>query len=176
MSPRTTSYVVVCGKLVRAPHGRRQARVEGSRDLSEAGLLAAWTAAEQTMRDLTAELERRDATDAFARESTYQSVRTARPNINADYAAYLHSQYLAACDATHSYMVSDAGMRKGYQSFDFFKVGRRPSVERWGSDELRAWLGSVNAAAGSVTGMGRVLSKTEYARLSVPRRPEGVAA
>ena len=116
------------------------------------------------------------AADAFARESTYQSARTTRPNIDADYAAYLHSQYLAACDATHSYMVSDAGKAKGYQSSDFFKVGRRPSAERWGSDELRAWLGSVNAAQGDITAMGKVLSKTEYARLTSERRPEGVAA
>jgi hypothetical protein len=165
----------VCGRLVRAPKARKQAR-KGECDLSEAGLLAAWTKADETMRGLTAELERRDAADEFARQGSYTSARTNRPNIGADYAAYLHSQYLAACDATHSYMVSAAGKAKGYQSSDFFKVGRRPSAERWGSDELRAWLGSVNAAQGDVTAMGRVLSKTEYARLTSERRPDGAAA
>ena len=167
----SVAYTVVCGRLVRAPKARAQVR-EGECDLSEASLLAAWTKADEHMRALTAELERHDAADAFARESTYVPVRTARPNVNAEYAAYLHSQYLAACDATHSYMVCAAGVRKGYQSSDFFKVGRRPSVERWGSDESRAWLGSVNAAQGDVTAMGEVLSKTEYARLAVQRRPE----
>ena len=177
MSAQTSvTYSVVCGALVRAP--KRAPKRVGSVpvELSEAGLLAAWTAADETMRGLTAELERRDAADAFARESTYQSARTNRVSINADYAAYLNSQYLAACDATHSYMVSDAGKAKGYQSSDFFKVGRRPSAERWGSDELRAWLGSVNAAQGDVTAMGRVLSKTEYVRLTSERKPDGVAA
>ena len=173
MSVQTSvAYNVVCGALVRAP--KRAPKRVGSVpvELSEAGLLAAWTKAQETLRDLTAEMQNRDDADAFARQGSYQSTRKDRPNIDADYAAYLHSQYLAACDATHSYMVSSAGMRKGYQSSDFFKVGRRPSVEKWGSDELRAWFGSGNAAQGDVTAMGRVLSKTEYARLAIHRRPE----
>jgi len=140
-------------------------------DLSEADLLAAWTAADWIARDtLTAELERRDAADAFARESAYVSNReTERPSIDAEYAAYLHSEFLAACDATHSYMVSAAGLRKGYDGGDFFKVGRRPSVERWGTEELRAWVGSGNAAQSDTRGSGHVLSKTEYARLTSER-------
>jgi len=165
----SVAYNVVCGALVRAP--KRAPKRVGSVpvELSEAGLLAAWTAADETLRGLTAELQNRDDADAFARQGSYQSTRVNRPNINADYAAYLHSQYLAACDATHSYMVSSAGMRKGYQSSDFFKVGRRPSVEKWGSDELRAWFGSGNAVQSDTRGSGHVLSKTEYARLTSER-------
>jgi len=53
-----------------------------------------------------------------------------------------------------------AGRRAGYTGSDFFKAGRRPSVEKWGTDELRAWFGSGNAAA---HGRGhRVLSRTAW--------------
>lgn len=55
MSPRTVSYVVVCGALVAAHTGANKRPC----DLSEADLLAAWTAADWIARDtLTAELER----------------------------------------------------------------------------------------------------------------------
>jgi hypothetical protein len=169
---RQVSYTVAGGRLVRAPKRSKRAC-----DLSEAELLAAWTAADWIARDtLTAELERRDAADAHARQSAYVSTRTNRPNLDGEYAAYLHSEFLAACDATHSYMVSAAGIAKGYDGGDFFKVGRRPSVERWGTEELRAWFGSGNAAQSDTRGSGHVLSKTEYAALAIQHRPELVAA
>jgi len=91
-----------------------------------------------------------------------RSAPVTRPSVDAEYAAYLHSEYLAACEATNGYMVNAGGKTRGYTSTDFFKVGRRPSVERWGSEELRAWFGSGDAASSDTAGWGHVLSKTEY--------------
>jgi len=146
-------------------------------DLTEADLLAAWTAADESTREaLTAELERRDAADAFDREPAYVSSReTARPSIDAEYAAYLEAEYAAAAHACKAYMVNAAGTARGFTGSDFFKVGRRPSVEKWGSDELRAWFGSGNAVQSDTRGSGHVLSKTEYAAALVAGR-ELVAA
>jgi hypothetical protein len=99
-------------------------------------------------------LGKRGRTTAAARAAS--SSRAA----SRDYAAYLHGQYLAADKATRGNMVSKAGRRAGYTGSDFFKAGRRPSVEKWGTDELRAWFGSGNAAA---HGRGhRVLSRTAW--------------
>jgi hypothetical protein len=164
MSTQTSvAYNVVCGALVRAP--KRAPKRVGSVpvELSEAGLLAAWTAADAQMRALTAELERRDTLDAFAREGSYVSVSASRHNIDAEYTSYLEAEYNAAAHACKAYMVSASGQRRGFKGSDFFKVGRRPSVEKWGSDELRAWFGSGNAVQSDTRGSGHVLSKTEYA-------------
>ena len=128
--------------------------------------MAAWTAGDAAERvALDAEMARRD--EWTATESTRPIVR---PSIDAEYAAYLHSQYLEACTATRSYMVNPAGLARGYTSTDFFKVGRRPSVEKWGTEELRAWFGSVNAATSDTAGFAHVLSKTEYAAALVIER------
>ena len=102
--------------------------------------------------------------DAWGSAPAYvpRNTPTVRPSVNAEYAAYLHSQYLAACEATNGYMVNAGGKARGYTSTDFFKVGRRPSVERWGSEELRAWFGSGDAAQSDTHGWGHVMSKGEY--------------
>lgn len=77
-----------------------------------------------------------------------------------DYAAYLHGQYLAAEKATRGNMVTKAGRARGYTGSDFFKAGARPSVEKWGTDELRAWFGSGNVAS---SGRGqRVLTRSQW--------------
>jgi len=168
----SVAYNVVCGALVRAP--KRAPKHVGSVpvELSEAGLLAAWTAAEETLRGLTAEMQSRDDADAFARQGSYVSVSASRHDIDAEYTSYLEAEYNAAAKACKAYMVSSPGLRRGFKGSDFFKVGRRPSVEKWGSDELRAWFGSGNAVQSDTRGTGHVLSKTEYARLT----SEGVAA
>jgi len=136
--------------------------------LTEAGLLAAYTAATGALAGLTAELERRDTLDAFAREPAYAG-RNERHSIDAEYTSYLEAEYNAAAHATKAYMVNASGQRRGFKGSDFFKVGRRPSVEKWGSDELRAWFGSGNAVQSDTRGTGHVLSKTEYARLTSER-------
>lgn len=134
--------------------------------LSESALMAAWTASDGSERvALDAEMTRRDQWE------TTETHTAASTNVDAEYAAYLHSQYLEACTATRSYMVSKAGQARGYTSTDFFKVGRRPSVERWGTDELRAWFGSANAAGSDTAGFGHVLSKGEYVAMMTQRVP-----
>jgi hypothetical protein len=94
-------------------------------------------------------------------QTTAQRKATAGAGARADYAAYLESQYRAAERATRGYMVTPAGRARGYSGRDFFKAGRRPSLERWGTEELRAWFGSGSAAS---TGRraGRVLTLAEF--------------
>lgn len=94
-------------------------------------------------------------------QTAAQRKATAGAGARADYAAYLESQYRAAERATRGYMVTPAGRARGYSGRDFFKAGRRPSLERWGTEELRAWFGSGSAAS---TGRraGRVLTLSEF--------------
>jgi len=102
-----------------------------------------------------------------------RSAPVSRPGVDAEYAAYLHGEYLAACAATNGYMVNAGGKARGFTSTDFFKVGRRPSVERWGTVELRAWFRSGDAAQSDTAGCGHVMSKGEYvAELNADKRDQ----
>jgi len=94
-------------------------------------------------------------------QTTAQRRATGAAGVKAEYSAYLESQYRAAERATNGYMVTPAGRRAGYSGRDFFREGRRPSVEKWGTEELRAWFGSGSAAS---TGRraGRVLTLTDF--------------
>lgn len=83
--------------------------------------------------------------------------RAGRARQEYDYASYLHAHYQAAEEATNGYMVTKAGRARGITGGDFFKPGRRPSVEKWGSDELKAWFETKDRA-----GTRRVLSRTEF--------------
>lgn len=74
-----------------------------------------------------------------------------------DHAAYLDAHYRDADDATNGYMVNAAGKAKGITGADFFKPGRRPSVQKWGLDELRDWFRVGDA------GSRRILSAGEFA-------------
>lgn len=73
---------------------------------------------------------------------------------------YLHSHFLDAEGATHGYMVTKEAKARGITGADFFKPGRRPSVERWGSDELKAWFRKGDS------GTRRILSARDYAAQS----------
>jgi len=80
-----------------------------------------------------------------------------------DYALYLEAHYEQADAQTRGNMVTAAGRARGYTGADFFKPGHRPSVEHWGSEELRGWFGSGSAAA---VGRGRpraILNLTDFA-------------
>ena len=59
---------------------------------------------------------------------------------------YVHRQYLAAEEACRGHLLNAAGRARGIDPWDFFRAGRRLSVERWGSEELRAWFGSQHVA------------------------------
>lgn len=102
-------------------------------------------------------------------ETTYkprskpQTAAQRRQTAQRDYADYLHERYLAAEKATRGNMVTAAGKAKGYGGADFFDADarRRPGA-RWMSDELRAWFGRGDAAAGEHGGRGGILSFTRW--------------
>jgi hypothetical protein len=95
-------------------------------------------------------------------QTTAQRKATTAAGARAEYDAYLESQYRAAERATKGYMVTPAGRARGYSGRDFFKAGRRPSLERWGTEELRAWFGSGSAASTGRKAGGRVLTLSEF--------------
>lgn len=62
-------------------------------------------------------------------------------------------------------MVSPEGRAAGITGEDFFKPGIRRSIERWGSDEMKDWHGSDNAArVGGASRFGKVPTLSEYRR------------
>lgn len=111
----------------------------------------------------TTRSERREQETAAGR-------RTQRARmIRQDYAGYLHHHYLTAEDATNGNMLNASARARNMDPADFFRAGRRPSVERWGSDELRSWFGSGHVAQGR-TG-ARVLTLTEFEDQQTERKP-----
>lgn len=80
-----------------------------------------------------------------------------------EYAAYCNERYQAAEKATKGYMVTPAGRARGYDGQDFFDPdARKRPGRRWMTDELRAWFGDGDSAAGDHGSRGGILSATAY--------------
>lgn len=98
-----------------------------------------------------------------ARAGRRESPADRQKRERAEYVAYCHDRFLAAEKATNGNMVTPAGRAKGYSGADFFDPdARRRPGRRYATDELRAWFGYSDTAAGGHGSRGGLLSATAY--------------
>lgn len=87
------------------------------------------------------------------------------------YNTYVAAQEDAATTATNGYMVSAAGLAKGYNGGDFFNPdGRYRIGKRYMTDELKSWFGDSDSPQ-ETTG-GGLLTFKQYQALSKAQKPE----